>query len=213
MLSVARPYSLHALTGTSTGLCLTERWYLAPGLPRSPRALRWTRRRSSIVPRPTPQSGTDTASGQINWSDSHSAESPGRAPPCSKNRPWAMLGETGAQTGTRKGSRCGRCACDRDRSPDRTPVSDRGVTVGAALVSLQPKVRLVLSFCGLVLVIVAGALFAFAMYRGETLLFLGVGAGIAGTAWGYMQVTAWLARRTASAITLSDSASERGSQS
>jgi hypothetical protein len=29
MLSVARPYSLHALTGTSTGLCLTERWYLA----------------------------------------------------------------------------------------------------------------------------------------------------------------------------------------
>jgi hypothetical protein len=28
MLSVARPYSLHAVTGTSTGLCLTERWYL-----------------------------------------------------------------------------------------------------------------------------------------------------------------------------------------
>ena len=26
MLCVARPYSLHAVTGTSTGLCLTERW-------------------------------------------------------------------------------------------------------------------------------------------------------------------------------------------
>ena len=31
MLSVARPYSLHALPETSTGLCLTERWYLARG--------------------------------------------------------------------------------------------------------------------------------------------------------------------------------------
>ena len=34
MLSVATPYSLRAVSETSTGLCLTERWYLAPGLPR-----------------------------------------------------------------------------------------------------------------------------------------------------------------------------------
>ena len=85
-----------------------------------------------------------------------------------------------------------------------------GVTVAAALLPLQPKVRLVLSFCGLVLVTVGGALFAFVTYPGETLLFLGAGAGITGAAWGYTQVTAWLARRTASAITLSDSASEPG---
>jgi hypothetical protein len=90
-----------------------------------------------------------------------------------------------------------------------------GVTVVAALLPLQPKVRLVLSFCGLVLIAVGGALFAFAFvtYPGETLLFLGAGAGIAGTAVGYTQVTAWLARRTASAITLSDSASEPGGKS
>jgi hypothetical protein len=28
-LWLARPYSLHAVTETSTGLCFTERWYLA----------------------------------------------------------------------------------------------------------------------------------------------------------------------------------------
>jgi hypothetical protein len=88
-----------------------------------------------------------------------------------------------------------------------------GVTVVAALLPLQLKVRLVLSFCGLVLVTVGGALFAFVTYPGETLLFLGAGTGIAGTAVGYTQVTAWLARRTASAITLSDSASEPGGKS
>jgi hypothetical protein len=88
-----------------------------------------------------------------------------------------------------------------------------GVTVAAALLPLQPKVRLVLSFCGLVLVTVGGALFAFVTYPGETLLSLGAGAGIAGTAWGYTQVTAWLARRTASAITLSKSVSEPGGKS
>jgi hypothetical protein len=88
-----------------------------------------------------------------------------------------------------------------------------GVTVAAALLPLQPKVRLVLSVCGLVLVVVGSALFAFVAYPGETLLFLGAGAGIAGTTWGYTQLTAWLARRTASAITLSDSASEPGGKS
>ena len=88
-----------------------------------------------------------------------------------------------------------------------------GVTAAVALLPLQPKVRLALSFCGLVLVTVGGALFAFVMYPGETLLFLGAGAGIAGTAWGYRQLTAWLARRTASAITLADSASEPGAKS
>ena len=81
-----------------------------------------------------------------------------------------------------------------------------GVTVAAALLPLQPTVRLVLSFCGLVLVTVGAALFAFVMYP-ETLLFLGAGAGIACTAWGYTRVTAWLARRTTSAITLSNSES------
>ena len=77
-----------------------------------------------------------------------------------------------------------------------------GVAVAAALLPLQPKVRLVLSFCGLVLFTVGGALFVFVMHPVETLLFLGAGAGITGAAWGYTQVTAWLARRTASAITL-----------
>ena len=88
-----------------------------------------------------------------------------------------------------------------------------GVTVAAALFPLWPKVRLVLSFCGLVLVTVGGVLFAFVTYPAETLLSLGAGAGIAGTAWGYTQVTTWLVRRTASAITLSDSASEPGGKS
>jgi hypothetical protein len=88
-----------------------------------------------------------------------------------------------------------------------------GVIVAAALLPLQPTVRLVLSFCGLVLVTVGGALFAFVTYPGETLLFSGAGAGIAGTAWGYTQVTAWLARRTTSAITLSNSESAPDSKS
>jgi hypothetical protein len=88
-----------------------------------------------------------------------------------------------------------------------------GVTVAAALLPLQPKVRLVLGFCGLVLVAVGGTLFACVAYPRETLLFLGAGAVAAGTAWGYKQATAWLARRTASAITLSDSASEPGGKS
>ena len=88
-----------------------------------------------------------------------------------------------------------------------------GVTAAVALLPLQPKVRLALSFCGLVLVTVGGALFAFVVYPGETLLFLGAGAGIAGTAWGYRQVTAWLARRTTNAITLADFPSEPGGKS
>jgi hypothetical protein len=88
-----------------------------------------------------------------------------------------------------------------------------GVTVAAALLPLRPKVRVVLGCWGLVLVAIGGTLFAFVAYTGETLLFLGAGAGISGTAWGYTRVTAWLARRAASAITLSNSASEPGSES
>ena len=88
-----------------------------------------------------------------------------------------------------------------------------GVTAAVALLPLQPKVRLVLGFCGLVLVAVGGALFACVAYPRETLLFLGAGAVAAGNAWGYKQVMAWLARRSASAITLSDSASEPGAKS
>ena len=83
----------------------------------------------------------------------------------------------------------------------------------AALLPLPTKGRTVLGLCGLVLVVVSGALFAFVAYTGETLLFVGAGAGIAGTAWGYTQVTGWLARRAASAITLSNSASEPGGKS
>ena len=83
-----------------------------------------------------------------------------------------------------------------------------GVTVAAALLPLPPKGRLALGSCGLVLVAVGGALFAFVAYTGETPMFLGAGAGIACTAWGYTQGTAWLARRAASAITLSNSADE-----
>src|SRR6202158_5411011 len=86
-----------------------------------------------------------------------------------------------------------------------------GVTAAVALLPLQPKVRLVLSFCGLVLVTVRGALFAFVTYPRQTLL--GAGAGNAGTAWGYRQVPAWLARRTANAIRLADSPSEPGGKS
>src|SRR6266853_4692977 len=72
-----------------------------PGPPKSSRALRWTRRRSSIVRSTHPTEWTDTASGQINWSDCHSAELPEAAPPCSKNRAWAMLDETGADRNTK----------------------------------------------------------------------------------------------------------------
>ncbi len=88
-----------------------------------------------------------------------------------------------------------------------------GVTVAAALLPLQPKVRLVLGFGGLVLVVVGSALFAFVAYTGETLLVLGAAAGIAGTAWGYTHAHKWLARRAATAITLSNSVSEPGGQS
>src|ERR1700687_2702777 len=88
-----------------------------------------------------------------------------------------------------------------------------GGIVAAALLPLRPKVRLVLGFGGLVLVVVGSALFAFVAYTGETLLFLGAGAGISGTAGGYTRVTAWLARRAGSAITLSSSASKPGSES
>jgi hypothetical protein len=37
MLSMARPYSLHVVTETSTGLCLMDRWYLAGASQGSPR--------------------------------------------------------------------------------------------------------------------------------------------------------------------------------
>jgi hypothetical protein len=78
-----------------------------------------------------------------------------------------------------------------------------GVIVAGALLPLCTKARVVLGFCGLVLVAVGGALFAFVAYPRETLLFLSAGAG---TAWGYTQVTAWLTRRAATAITVSGAA-------
>jgi hypothetical protein len=83
-----------------------------------------------------------------------------------------------------------------------------GVIVTAALLPLHTKARVVLGFCGLVLVAVGGALFAFVAYPRETVLFLSAAAVIAGTAWAYTRVTTWLTRRAATAITLSAAARE-----
>jgi hypothetical protein len=70
-----------------------------------------------------------------------------------------------------------------------------GLIVTAALLPLRTKARVVVGFCGLVLVAVGGVLFAFVAYPSETVLFLSASAAIAGTAWGYTRVTAWLTRR------------------
>ncbi len=83
----------------------------------------------------------------------------------------------------------------------------------AALLPLPTKGRTVLGLCGLVLVAVGGALFAFVAYPRETLLFLGAGAVTAGTARGYRQGIAWLTRRAPVAITPSHPASEPGGRS
>ena len=80
--------------------------------------------------------------------------------------------------------------------------------VTAALLPLCTKARVVLGFCGLVLVAVGGALFAFVAYPRATVLFLTGGALITWTAWGYTRVTAWLIRRDDTAITASGAASE-----
>src|SRR6266851_5042602 len=64
MLSVARPYSLHAVTETSTGLCLTERWYLAPGLPRVAAHRGGRAATLQSCARPTPQSGRTPPAGR-----------------------------------------------------------------------------------------------------------------------------------------------------
>ena len=82
------------------------------------------------------------------------------------------------------------------------------VIVAAALLPLRTKARVVLGFCGLVLVAVGGTLFAFVAYPRATVLFLTGGAVIAGTAWGYIRVTAWLTRRDDTAITVSGAARE-----
>jgi hypothetical protein len=83
----------------------------------------------------------------------------------------------------------------------------------AALLPLPTRVRTVLGLCGLVLVAVGGALFAFVAYPRETLLFLGAGSGIAGTVRGYRQGIAWLTRRAPVAITPSHPANEPGGKS
>ena len=84
-----------------------------------------------------------------------------------------------------------------------------GVILTAALLfPLHTKARVVLGFCGLVLVAVGGALFAFVAYPRETVLFLSAAAVIAGTAWGYTRVTGWLTRRAATAIPVSAAARE-----
>lgn len=82
------------------------------------------------------------------------------------------------------------------------------VIVAAALLPLCTKARVVLGFCGLVLVAVGGTLFAFVAYPRATALFLTGGAVIAGTAWGYTRATAWLTRRDDTAITVSGTAGE-----
>jgi len=78
-----------------------------------------------------------------------------------------------------------------------------GVIVTAALLPLHTKARVVLGFCGLMMVAVGGALFAFVAYPRETVLFLSAAAVIAGTALGYTRVTGWLTRRAATAIPVS----------
>jgi hypothetical protein len=83
-----------------------------------------------------------------------------------------------------------------------------GIIVTAALLPLRTKARVVVGFCGLVLVAVGGALFAFVAYPRETVLVLTGGAVIAGTAWGYTRVTAWLTRRDDTAITVPGAARE-----
>jgi hypothetical protein len=82
------------------------------------------------------------------------------------------------------------------------------VIVTAALLPLCTKARVVLGFCGLVLVAVGGALFVFVVYPRETILSFTGGAVIAGTAWGYTRVTAWLTRRDDTAITVPGAARE-----
>jgi hypothetical protein len=82
------------------------------------------------------------------------------------------------------------------------------VIVTVALLPLCTKARAVLGFCGLVLVAVGGALFAFVVYPRETVLSIAGGAVIAGTAWGYTRVTAWLTRRDDTAITVPGAARE-----
>jgi hypothetical protein len=77
-----------------------------------------------------------------------------------------------------------------------------GVVATTALLPLCTKARVALGLCGLVLVAAGGALFAFVVYPRETVLFLTGGAVIAGTAWGYTRVTAWLTRRDNTAITV-----------
>src|SRR6266478_6126354 len=208
MLCVARPYSLHAVTGTSTGLCVTERWYLAPGLPRVP-----AHRGGHACARPTPQSGRTPPAGRSTGPTATALNHPrGRrlAQKIDHGPCWTRLGHRPEHE---RAHDAGVALAIVIEVLIELLLLIGGVTVAAALLPLQPKVRLVLSFCGLVLITVGGALFAFATYPGETLLSLGAGAGIAGTAWGYTQVIAWLARRTASAITLSDSASEPGGKS
>ncbi len=75
------------------------------------------------------------------------------------------------------------------------------IIVTAALLPLCTKARVVLGFCGLVLVAVGGILFAFVAYPRDTVLVLTGGAVVAGTAWGYTRVTAWLTRRDDAPIT------------
>jgi mono/diheme cytochrome c family protein len=176
-------YDLHAVTRTSTGLCLTERWYLARGLPRV-HAHRGGHARLF-----------NRALDPLHRVDGHrqGADQLARLPQLLNHPEGRRLAQKIDH---------GPCWTRLGHRPEHERAHDAGVaiaivmevlielllliggvTVAAALLPLQPKVRLVLSFCGLVLVTVGGALFAFVTYPGETLLFVGAGAGIAGTAW------------------------------
>jgi hypothetical protein len=93
MLSVARLYSLHAVTGTSTGLCLTDdgrrarRGVARPRAPNDSPSAEVDARQCCCT---RPHGVRGTASGRINLPDCRSADQPAEAP-CSKNRPWSML--------------------------------------------------------------------------------------------------------------------------
>jgi hypothetical protein len=141
-----------------------------PGPPKSRSALRWTRRRSSIVRSTHTTEWTDTASGQINWHDCHSAESLDGCRlaqkidhgPC-----WTRLGHRPEHE---RAHNAGVAIATVTEGLIELLLVIGGVIVAAALLPRRPKVRLVLGCCGLVLVVVSGALFAFVAYTGETLL-------------------------------------------
>jgi len=139
--------------------------------------------------RPRPTEWTDTASGQISWSDCHqAAASPEVAPPCSKK---STMGHAGRDWGTDRNTKgphdAGVALAIVIEVLIELLFSDRGRQPSPRrCFPCSPRYASSLVFCGLVLVTVGGALFAFRHVPGpETLLFLRRrGRESRGTAWG-----------------------------